>query len=116
MARILQERQSSPAQQIRKETGRRQGSQLTAVRNDPSAGVQVLRQGTMPDVDMESVGACEFDPDDLDLEGPFARMANAAMGQGPNLVPRIKLSATSDLKESTEKIKTRTEHAAGGPQ
>lgn len=49
------------------------------MRNDPSAEVQVPRQGTMHDVDMESVGTCEFDLDDLDLEGPFARMANAAM-------------------------------------
>ena len=53
----------------------------------------------MTDVEMESVGTCEYDPDDMDLEGPFARIAMATAGQMPNMIPRIKLAATSDLKE-----------------
>ncbi|CAH0476399.1 unnamed protein product [Peronospora belbahrii] len=40
-------------------------------------------------------------------------MANATLGKVPNIVPRIKLSATSDLKEFHGKTKMRTEHAAG---
>ena len=48
---------------------------------------------------MESVGSCEYDPDDLDLEEIPARMANTTMIQGLNVVPHIKLSATLDLKE-----------------
>ena len=50
-------------------------------------------------VEMELVGTCEYDPDDMDLEGPLARMATAAVGQMSNIVPRIKIAATSDLKE-----------------
>uniref|UniRef100_A0AAV1V0F1 Uncharacterized protein n=1 Tax=Peronospora matthiolae TaxID=2874970 RepID=A0AAV1V0F1_9STRA len=53
----------------------------------------------MSDVDMESIGTCEYDPDDMDLEGPLARMATATVGQFPNMVPRIKLAAKSDLKD-----------------
>ena len=53
----------------------------------------------MPDVYMESVDSCEYDPDDLDLEDPMARMANTTLVQAPNLVPCINLSATVDLKE-----------------
>ena len=48
---------------------------------------------------MESVGTCEYDPDDMDLEGPAARIATAAAGHIPGMIPRIKLAATSDLKE-----------------
>ena len=38
-------------------------------------------------------------PDDLDLEGRLAQMANATLGQAAHVIPRIKLSATTDLKE-----------------
>lgn len=48
---------------------------------------------------MESVGSCGYDPDELDLEEAPARMANATLGQALNVVPRIKLSLISDLKE-----------------
>ena len=53
----------------------------------------------MTDVEMESVGTCEYDPDDMDLGESPARMATATMGQMPNMIPRIKLAATSDLKD-----------------
>uniref|UniRef100_A0AAV1UCC3 Uncharacterized protein n=1 Tax=Peronospora matthiolae TaxID=2874970 RepID=A0AAV1UCC3_9STRA len=53
----------------------------------------------MTDVEMESVGTCEYDPDDMYLKGPLARMATATVGQMPNMVPRIELAATSDLKD-----------------
>ena len=53
----------------------------------------------MPDVEMESVESCKYDPDDLDLEGRLAQMANATLGQATHIIPRIKLSATTDLKE-----------------
>uniref|UniRef100_A0AAV1TKZ4 Uncharacterized protein n=1 Tax=Peronospora matthiolae TaxID=2874970 RepID=A0AAV1TKZ4_9STRA len=48
----------------------------------------------MTDVEMESVGTCEYDLDDMDLEGPLARMATSTVGQ----MPRIKLAAKPDLK------------------
>ena len=48
--------------------------------NGPREEVQAQRQPTMSDVDIESVGSCECDPDDLDLEETPARMANATMG------------------------------------
>ena len=50
-------------------------------------------------MEIESVGTCEYDPDDMDLEGPAAIIATAAAGQIPGMIPRIKLAATSDLKE-----------------
>ena len=53
----------------------------------------------MSDVDMESVSLCEYDLDDLDPEETPARIANATVGHGLNVLPRIKISATSDLKE-----------------
>ena len=53
----------------------------------------------MLDVDMEPVSSDEYDPGDLNLEVTPARMANATMGQGLNVIPHIKLSETSDLKE-----------------
>ena len=53
----------------------------------------------MTDVEMESVGTCEYDPDDMDLAVSPARMATAAVGQMSNMVSRIKIAATSDLKE-----------------
>ncbi|CAH0481087.1 unnamed protein product [Peronospora belbahrii] len=53
----------------------------------------------LPGEECLPIRSCEYDPDDMDLDGPLARMANATLGQVPNMVPRIKLSATSDLKE-----------------
>ena len=53
----------------------------------------------MTDVEMESVGTCEYDLDDMDLEGPLARMATTAVGQMSNMVSRIKIAATSDVKK-----------------
>ena len=75
------------------------GAPVTAAQEGPRVRTHISRQRTMTDVEMESVGTCEYDPDDMDLEGPLARMATAAMGQMSNMVPRIKIAATSDLKE-----------------
>ena len=58
---------------------------------------------------MESVGSCEYDPDDLDLEETPARMENNTMGQGLSMAPLIRLSTTLDLKETW----TRTELSVG---
>ena len=41
---------------------------MTTARNSPSEGSQESVKSTMPDVYMESVDSCEYDPDDLDLE------------------------------------------------
>ena len=48
----------------------------------PSPSVQVSIHYTMPDIEMESVGSCEYDQDDLEFEEPPVRMANATLGQG----------------------------------
>ncbi|CAH0522647.1 unnamed protein product [Peronospora belbahrii] len=61
--------------------------------------MHVARDQATTDAEMESVGSCEYNPDDMDLDGPLARMANATLGQMSNMASRIKLSATSDLKE-----------------
>ena len=81
------------------ETRGRQESRPATARNFASEEVQARRQHTMSDVDMELVGTCEYDPDDLDLKETPVRMANATMRQGLDIVPRIKLSAILDLKE-----------------
>ncbi|CAH0479777.1 unnamed protein product [Peronospora belbahrii] len=52
----------------------------------------------MTKVEMESVGLREFDPD-YTWTSMDHWHANATLGQVPNMVSRIKLSATSDLKE-----------------
>ena len=75
------------------------GAPVTAAQEGPRVRTHISRQRTVTDVEMESVGTCEYDPDDMDLEGPLARMATAAMGQMSNMVPRIKIAATSYLKE-----------------
>ena len=51
----------------------------------------------MSEVDIESVGSCEYDSDDLNMEENPARVANATTGKRLNTVPRIRLSAKSDL-------------------
>ncbi|CAI5705396.1 unnamed protein product [Peronospora effusa] len=99
MARFLNERQVPRAQPNGSVAGGRPEAQRTTAHHDQHPGIQIPRGHTMTDVDMESVGSCEFDPDNMDLRGPQSMMANAALGQIPNMVPRIKLSATSDLKE-----------------
>uniref|UniRef100_A0AAV1U8M3 Uncharacterized protein n=1 Tax=Peronospora matthiolae TaxID=2874970 RepID=A0AAV1U8M3_9STRA len=53
----------------------------------------------MTDVEMESVVTCEYDPENMDLEGPLTRMATATVEQLPNMAPLIKLGAASDLKD-----------------
>ena len=93
MARFVQESQAPQT------PGRKQGAQATKSRNNSSSDSLVSRRHMMSDVEMESLGSCEFDPDDMELEGPLKKVANAALGQGTAMVPRIKLSATSDLKE-----------------
>ena len=62
---------------------------------------------------MESAGSCEYEPDDLDLGGSPARMANDTIEQGLNVVPHIKPSATSDLKDFNGRDLDDTEHAVG---
>ncbi|CAI5721616.1 unnamed protein product [Peronospora farinosa] len=99
MARFLNERQVPRAHPNGSVAGGRPEAQRTTAHHDQHPGIQMPRGHTMTDVDMESVGSCEFDPDNMDLRGPQSMMENAALGQMPNMVPRIKLSATSDLKE-----------------
>ena len=99
MARFLNERQVPRAHPNGSVAGGRPETQRTTANHDQNPGIQMPRGHTMTDVDMESVGSCEFDPDNMDFRGPQSMMANAALGQIPNMVPRIKLSATSDLKE-----------------
>ncbi|CAH0475314.1 unnamed protein product [Peronospora belbahrii] len=97
--KFLQERQI-PQTHIDGSAARgRQRARRSAAQMGSSAGMQVARDQGMTDEEMESVGLCEYDPDDMDLDGPLARMANATLGQVPNMVPRIKLLATSDLKK-----------------
>ncbi|CAI5711481.1 unnamed protein product [Peronospora effusa] len=79
--------------------GGRPEAQRTTAHHDQHPGIQMPRGHTMTDVDMEFVGSCEFDPDNVDLRGPQSMMANAALGNIPNMFAHIKLSATSDLKE-----------------
>ncbi|CAI5706020.1 unnamed protein product [Peronospora farinosa] len=59
--------------------------------------------GDIPDVDMESVGSThdEYDPDDLTFPMISARatVAAATAGGPPTVVPHIRVSASSDLKE-----------------
>ncbi|OWZ15075.1 reverse transcriptase [Phytophthora megakarya] len=67
------------------------------------------------DIDMESVGtpdphSWEYDPDDLGIPNSFghnsgrAAVASAAIGSGgSSLIPRVRISAISDLKEFTGK-------------
>ncbi|CAI5713846.1 unnamed protein product [Peronospora effusa] len=99
MARFLNERQVPRAHLNGSVAGGRPEAQRTTAHHDQHPGVQMPRGHTMTDVDMESVGSCEFDPDNMDLRGPQSMMAVAALGQIPNVVPRIRLSAISDLKE-----------------
>ncbi|CAH0474366.1 unnamed protein product [Peronospora belbahrii] len=98
MAKFLQERQVPQARINRSAARGRKRAQRSKAQLGSSAAMQVERDQGMTDVEMESVGSCEYDPDHKDLDGPLARMANAALEQVPNMVPRIKLSATSDLK------------------
>ena len=53
-------------------------------------------------LDMESFDSCEYDPKELDLEKSPVRIDNATMRQGPLMVSRIKISATSDINEFNE--------------
>ena len=80
MARFLQERQAPSKRPNREETGERQEARPASTENGSREEVSGQRQPTLSDVDMESVGSCEYDPDDLELEETSARMANATMG------------------------------------
>ena len=80
MARFLQERQAPSTRPNREKTGERQGARPVTTGNGPSGEVKAHGKPTMSDVDMESVGSCEYDPDDLELEETSARKANATMG------------------------------------
>ena len=115
MARFLHERQVQQAHQDRMEAREGRGAPVTAAQEGPRVRTHISRQRTMTDVEMESAGTCEYDPDDMDLEGPLERMATAATGQMSNMVSRVKIVATSDLKNFTEEIKMKTEHVTGCP-
>ena len=99
MARFLQEQQVQQGHQDERVAAEIQRAQVAAAQEAPRGRAQVSSQQTRTDVEMESVGTCEYDPDDMDLKGPAARIATAAAGQIPGMIPRIKLAATSDLKE-----------------
>lgn len=66
MSRFIQERQIPPTYPNGGGAKGRQGAPRTA--SQPES-----RRHTMLDVEMESVESCEFDPDDLDLEGRLGR-------------------------------------------
>ena len=65
MARFLQERQVQQGYQDERVATEVQRAQVAAAQETPKTRTQVSRRRTMTDVEMESVGTCEYDPDDM---------------------------------------------------
>ncbi|CAI5706521.1 unnamed protein product [Peronospora effusa] len=100
MTKFLEEQGSTKVAVDRGHTTRGQGTV------HPRSSQRMERLGPLgdiPDVDMESVGSThdEYDPDDLAFPMTSARatVATATAGGPPTVVPHIRVSASSDLKE-----------------
>ena len=83
MSRFLLEQQITPAHPNRGGTRVRLGSRVATARNGLSGGAKTTRQETILGVQMDSVDPCEYETDDLDLEGPLKRIASNKLKQHP---------------------------------
>ena len=67
----------------------------------------------MSDVDMESVGLCEYDLDDLDPEETPARISNATVDRDSTCSPALRSQQLRISKSLVVETWTRTELAVG---